>query len=88
MRVAVQVRGGLILPESTGGEAWGCQDSREGGVQLSVSLASTVLLSCQKRRACTLGTLTCRLWEGVFFASFLCRRCVWTGDIVDTCAET
>ncbi len=35
------VLGPLILPESTGGEAWGCQDSREGGVQVSVVLAST-----------------------------------------------
>ena len=27
-----------ILPESTGGEAWGCQDSREGGLQVPVVL--------------------------------------------------
>jgi hypothetical protein len=37
-RMAVQVREPLILPESTGGEAWGCQDSREGGFQVSVVL--------------------------------------------------
>ena len=29
-----------------------------------------------KAKACTLGTLTRPWWEGVFFASFLCRR--WT----------
>ena len=32
------------LPESTGGEACSCQDSREGGVQTSVALAIPVLL--------------------------------------------
>jgi hypothetical protein len=47
--MAAWVRGGLILPESTGGEAWGCQDSREGGFQLPVVLASTVLRGNQKQ---------------------------------------
>src|SRR5471032_3616126 len=32
------------LPESTGGEACACKDSREGGFHTSVALASTVLL--------------------------------------------
>ena len=32
------------LPESVRGEACSCQDSREGGVQTSFVLASTVLL--------------------------------------------
>ncbi|SAL23718.1 hypothetical protein AWB69_01664 [Caballeronia udeis] len=43
-REAVLVSGLSCLPESTGGEACSCQDSREGGVQTSVALASTVLL--------------------------------------------
>ena len=30
-------------------------------------------IRCQKLLACTLGTLTCRLFESAFFASFLCR---------------
>jgi hypothetical protein len=47
--MTVRVRNGLILPESTGGEAWGCQDSREGGLQLSVVLVSTVLFGNQKQ---------------------------------------
>ena len=37
------VRGSWFLPESVGGEACSCQDSREGGVQTFSSLASTVL---------------------------------------------
>jgi len=37
------VRGVRCLPESVGGEACSCQDSREGGVHTLVSLASTVL---------------------------------------------
>ncbi len=36
--------GNWCLPESTGGEACLCQNSREGGFQTSVVLASTVLL--------------------------------------------
>ena len=36
--------GQWCLPESVRGEACSCQDSREGGVQTSVALASTVLL--------------------------------------------
>src|ERR1700722_10894541 len=41
--------GAVNLPESTGGEAWGCRDSREGGFQVSVALASTVLRGNQKQ---------------------------------------
>ena len=37
-RMAVSVPGPSNLPESTGGEAWGCRDSREGGFQVSVVL--------------------------------------------------
>ncbi len=37
-REAELVRRTRNLPESTGGEAWGCQDSREGGFQMSVVL--------------------------------------------------
>jgi hypothetical protein len=36
--------GNWCLPESVRGEACSCQDSREGGVQTSSALASTVLL--------------------------------------------
>ena len=61
------------LPESVRGEACACKNSREGGVQTSVVLASTVLLGCQKRRNCTLGQLTSPRFESAFFASFLCR---------------
>src|SRR5471030_2096470 len=61
------------LPESVRGEACACKNSREGGVQTSVALASTVLLGCQKRGGCTLGQLTSPRSESVFFASFLCR---------------
>ena len=45
------------LPESTGGEAWGCRDSREGGFQLSVVLASTVLRGNQKQWSARWGHL-------------------------------
>src|SRR5471030_2266031 len=61
------------LPESVRGEACACKNSREGGVQTSVVLASTVLLGCQKHRSCTLGQLMSPRSESVFFASFLCR---------------
>ena len=44
MREAVLTVGCWCLPETTGGEACSCQDSREGGVQTSSALASTVLL--------------------------------------------
>ena len=37
-REAVLIRWQSNLPESTGGEAWGCKDSREGGVQVPVVL--------------------------------------------------
>jgi hypothetical protein len=63
------------LPESTSGEAWGCKDSREGGFQVLVVLASTVLRGNQKQWSARWGHLN-RLLEGAFFASFLCRR--WT----------
>ncbi len=45
------------LPENTGGEAWGCQDSREGGFQVSVVLASTVLRGNQKQWSARWGHL-------------------------------
>src|SRR5471030_3070443 len=61
------------LPESVRGEACACKNSREGGVQTSVVLASTVLLGCQKRGKCTLGQLTSPRSESSFFSSFLCR---------------
>jgi hypothetical protein len=47
-REAVLVDGPSFLPESTGGEAWGCKNSREGGFQVFVVLASTVLRGNQK----------------------------------------
>ena len=53
----VLVREPLILPESTGGEAWGCRDSREGGLQRSVVLASTVLRGNQKQWSARWGHL-------------------------------
>ena len=49
--------GAVILPESTGGEAWGCKDSREGGFQRSVVLASTVLRGNQKQWSARWGHL-------------------------------
>ena len=61
------------LPESVPGEACACKNSREGGVQTSVALASTVLVGCQKRGGCTLGQLMSPRFESAFFASFLCR---------------
>ncbi|QIE25404.1 hypothetical protein SBC2_34730 [Caballeronia sp. SBC2] len=61
------------LPESVGGEACSCQDSREGGFHTSSVLASIMLLGYQKHENCTLGTLTSPRSESVFFASFLCR---------------
>src|SRR5471032_3102461 len=54
---AVRVRGGRNLPESTGGEAWGCRDSREGGFQVLVVLASTVLRGNQKQWSARWGHL-------------------------------
>ncbi len=51
------VRGPSILPESTGGEAWGCQDSREGGFQVFLVLASTVLRGNQKQWSARWGHL-------------------------------
>src|SRR5476649_868150 len=72
-RDAVRVSWQACLPESVRGEACACKNSREGGVQTSVVLASTVLLGCQKRRNCTLGQLLSPRSESVFFASFLCR---------------
>jgi hypothetical protein len=45
----------------------------EGGVHVSVALASTVLLGYQKHESCTLWTLRSPRFESVFFASFLCR---------------
>src|SRR5471032_1309988 len=72
-RMAVWVPWQLCLPESVRGEACACKNSREGGVQTLVVLASTVLLGCQKRGDCTLGQLTSPRFESVFFASFLCR---------------
>src|SRR5471030_1001655 len=71
--MAVWVPWQLCLPESVRGEACACKNSREGGVQTSVALASTVLLGCQKRGGCTLGQLMSPRSESVFFASFLCR---------------
>src|SRR5271156_2098452 len=49
--------GPLFSPESTGGEAWGCKDSREGGFQVSVVLASTVLRGNQKQWSARWGHL-------------------------------
>src|SRR5471032_2834913 len=72
-REALRVSWQACLPESVRGEACVCKNSREGGVQTSVALASTVLLGCQKRGNCTLGQLTCPRSESAFFASFLCR---------------
>src|ERR1700677_1437712 len=72
-REAVRIPWQWCLPESVRGEACACKNSREGGVQTSVALASTVLLGCQKRGNCTLGQLTSPRFESVFFASFLCR---------------
>src|SRR5471032_2090243 len=72
-REAARIPWQWCLPESVRGEACACKNSREGGVQTSVVLASTVLLGCQKRRSCTLGQLTSPRSESVFFASFLCR---------------
>src|SRR5471032_3548575 len=72
-REAVRVSWQACLPESVRGEACACKNSREGGVQTSVVLASTVLLGCQKRGNCTLGRLTSPRTESAFFASFLCR---------------
>ncbi len=46
-----------FLPESTGGEAWGCKDSREGGFQVPVVLASTVLRGNQKQWSARWGHL-------------------------------
>ncbi len=43
-REAARVPWQWCLPESVGGEACSCQDSREGGFHTSVALASTVLL--------------------------------------------
>ena len=73
MRGAARVPWQSCLPESVRGEACACKNSREGGVQTSVALASTVLLGCQKRGGCTLGQLMSPRFESVFFASFLCR---------------
>ena len=56
-RGAIQVRGQSNLPESTGGEAWGCKDSREGGLQTSVVLASTILRGNQKQWSARWGHL-------------------------------
>src|SRR5471030_3094087 len=72
-RDAVRVAWQACLPESVRGEACACKNSREGGVQTSVVLASTVLLGCQKRGDCTMGQLMSPRSESVFFASFLCR---------------
>src|SRR5471032_78950 len=72
-RMAVWVPWQLCLPESVRGEACACKNSREGGVQTSVALTSTVLLGCQKLGGCTLGQLMSPRSESVFFASFLCR---------------
>src|SRR5471032_2244917 len=55
--MAVPVSEPLFLPESTGGEAWGCKNSREGGVQVSVALASTVLRGNQKQWSARWGHL-------------------------------
>ncbi len=49
--------GALNLPESTGGEAWGCKNSREGGFQTSEVLASTVLRGNQKQWSARWGHL-------------------------------
>src|SRR6266702_6298442 len=68
-RQTVMICGPGFLPESVGGEACSCQDSREGGVQTSVSLARTVLSGAKNSEPSTLGTLTRRLLRGVFFAS-------------------
>src|SRR5471032_3127297 len=72
-REALRVSWQACLPESVRGEACVCKNSREGGVQTSVALASTVLLGCQKRGDCTLGQLMSPRSKSVFFASFLCR---------------
>src|SRR5476649_1233107 len=72
-REAVRIPWQWCLPESVRGEACACKNSREGGVQTSVVLASTVLLGCQKLGNCTLGQLMSPRFESVFFASFLCR---------------
>src|SRR6202046_508133 len=64
---AVPVRGPPILPESTGGEAWGCQDSREGGFQVFLVLASTVLRGNQKQWSARWGHL-----EQIVGRRFLC----------------
>src|SRR5471032_1489310 len=72
-REAARIPWQACLPESVRGEACACKNSREGGVQTSVVLASTVLLGCQKLKSCTLGQLMSPRSESVFFASFLCR---------------
>src|SRR5471032_19089 len=72
-REAARIPWQACLPESVRGEACACKNSREGGVQTSVVLASTVLLGCQKRGNCTLGQLMSPRFESAFFASFLCR---------------
>jgi hypothetical protein len=73
MRETVRTPWQWCLPESTGGEACSCKDSREGGVHTFFALANTVLLGYQKQESCTLWTLMSPRSESVFFASFLCR---------------
>ncbi len=53
-REAEFVRWPSRLPESTGGEAWGCRNSREGGFQVSVVL----------RAPCYVGTKSSGLHAG------------------------
>jgi hypothetical protein len=56
-REAVCVCWQWCLPESVGGEACACKNSREGGVQPSVALASTVLLGYPSTKTARCGHL-------------------------------
>jgi hypothetical protein len=66
---AVRVPWQMCMPEITGGEACSCQDSREGGFQPSLALASTVLLGYLSIKTARCG----HLWARVLKAFSLLR---------------
>jgi hypothetical protein len=75
----------MCLPENTGGEACLCQDSREGGVQTSFALASTVLFGYPCIRTARGGYLWARVLKAFSLLRFFvakdqemtCRHAQW-----------
>jgi hypothetical protein len=73
-REAVFVCWQWCLPESVGGEACACKNSREGGFHTSVALASTVLLGYPSTKTARCGHLRARVLKALSLLRFFVAK--------------